>query len=311
MGTRGSRVACTCAVLALAGACANPASAQEAAVSGVSLTALPIFDDPAIADLPEVLTAAPPSGIADLIPDGSMRYIDNGNSTYDIQINVMNVGTADTVGSTTRASIAGRMYNVTLYHYYDATPDPANIVHAGQRGYLLVKGYPSDARLYPCQTASVQIDLDHALQYGDFSGNDTREVLFYETGATCEFRWTTPINAATTGIEPSSQDRDDRGTGYSLQTIVSSFANGRRDGSRCSSCHNIESSYPYNPPVPVGGISEQPVDPYAPVSDGQAWVGGSDPWIYKFLARPDDGYGAKTPYLKAVFRRWYLTGAKL
>ena len=340
MGRRASRNAWTYVVLTLTSACSNAAH-DETGVNAEALKALqaigdsevtlideavdsaagaaqqrvvvqrPIgVDSPVVAAPPVILTADPPSGFADLIPDGSMRYIDSGYSSYDIQINVVNVGTAATIGSTTRASIGGSLYNVTLYHYWDGTTNHDNVL-PGQRGYLLIKNYPMTTRLYPCQSASVQIDLDHALQYGDFQGNDTRDVLFYETGAICDLKWTTPINAATTGIEPSSVDLDDHGTGYSLQAIVSSFANGRRDGNRCSNCHNIESSYPYNPPVPVGGISEQPVDPSAPVSDGQSWVGGTDPWIYKFLARPDTGFDGKTPYLKAVFRRWYMTGAKL
>ena len=227
MGIRASRSAWTCLALTLTGACANP-TFDEAGVNSEALMALPGIDEPvvtaagsarrpveavarpqtaldpaAITDRPDILTVDPPSGFADLIPDGSMRYIDTGYSSYDIQINVVNVGTAATSGSTTRAEIGGSIYNVTLYHYWDGTTNHDHVL-PGQRGYLLVRNYPMTTRLVPCRTASVQIDLDHTLQYGDYQGNDTREVLFYETGSLCDLTWTTPINAATTGIEPSS-----------------------------------------------------------------------------------------------------------
>jgi hypothetical protein len=261
-------------------------------------------------DLPEV-DLVQGDGFADLTPDGSIRYIAVGSATYDLQINVVNIGTNPTQGSATRVSLNGQSFDATLYHYWDGTYDFPNVVSPDKRGYLIVKNYRSDVGLSPCQPVKVQIDIDQRLQYGrDLGGsyevNDTQDALFYATGFSCPLTWTTRINAATTGIEPDSTVGDDHGTGFSLQAIVSSHVSGRQDGQRCSACHNYESTDPfeYNPQIPPGGFHIIPVEPFDPISDGEAWVGGSSPWINKFLMRPE-----KTPYLKAVFSKWLSDGA--
>jgi hypothetical protein len=274
------------------------------------VVAAPVIDDPVL-----VLAVPDAAPDADLRPDGSIRYIDFGDaSVVDLQINVVNIGTTATPPSAAgRVMIANRIYSGNLYHYYDGSTTNDS-VQPRQRGYIKISNYPRGPEVQPCSAVQLEIDLDSTLQTRpNARANDVRSVLFYVTGSTCPLTWTNAINAATAGVEPNPVQNpgEDQPSGKSLQEIVSSLEIGRGDGNRCSACHYSGGPYPYAPDVAQNTASQTPIDPFQPVSQGQAWITTSKPWISRFLAQPDSGsVGAKPPYLKNLFRKWLLDGVQ-
>jgi hypothetical protein len=250
---------------------------------------------------PVLPPSTPPN--SDLRPDGAMRYYGSA-PTFGLQIDVVNIGTTPATGTSGRISIGPYTYSGALYQYYGGTATTANTVNPGERGYIKVN-IPSNL-LSLCGAYPVTIDLDHTMQAGPNPfANDTRTVYAYTTGYACRLTWYRPINGATLGYEP-----DPKVTGKSLQEIVSSAQIARADNNRCSACHHSTSSYPYAPTVAVNGVSNPLIDPFAPVSQDQAWIGTSSPWLPRFLELPDSGSAsAKPAYLKNAFRKWLLDGA--
>jgi len=229
---------------------------------------------------------------ADLVLEGTIRFYgweSPVNGTVSAQIDVKNVGNAPASGSS--ATYAANVVRPgTLYQYWGGTATTPNTVNPGERGYILMQIPLSFIK--QCQSVTVQLDLDHTMQYerghtGVFQ-NDLGQAK------TQCLTWNSPITTDLLGHVP-----DPLLQGKRLSEIVGSFVQGSPAG-KCSSCHFTGSGRPYSPPVAQGGtLNIRRTD----VIGGQSWAfaGG---WTDDFAAvywKPAD--------LKLAFQMWVQNGS--
>jgi hypothetical protein len=236
-----------------------------------------------------------PGAIADLKLTGVMRYYGGGTPTLGLQINVTNIGDTPATGPSGRVNVGGYVLSAALYQYYGGHATQPNTVNPGEQGYIQVE-VPASL-MAPCTAYSVQIDLDHTMQFGgdQVFANDSGTV-----STVCGLTWNSPIDELHLGhvADPSVN-------GKTLFNIVSSFVSGRPDGVLCSGCHNSNASYPYHPNVPPNGSA--PIDPFLPASGNQTWICLSNPWGPQFVNLPVTVY-PHTPHLKEAVQKWMADG---
>jgi hypothetical protein len=223
---------------------------------------------------------------ADLAPDFAFgNIVSNGNGTVDVDVDVTNQGTKLVLAPNgVRVSIAGVVYDATLFQNDDGHASAPNTLLAGEHGYLRAHGVPAGT-LAECGQYPVVLDVDHAVQFGqpDPFGNDARAIA-----TPCIMHWNTPITKERFGVEPPPWL-----AGKSLSDIVNSKVSGRPDGMLCSGCHHTGSGHPYSPDLSV------PMGP-ATVVDGQTWGSG---WGAVFAQQ-----SIKPQPLKDAFTKWRNDG---
>lgn len=242
----------------------------------------------------------PPGGVvepvkyADLRLEGTMRFYGwespvDGN--VSAQIDVKNVGNAPATGSSGRVYAANVVRPTALYQYWGGTATAPNTVNPGERGYLLLQ-IPLWF-IKQCQSYTVQLDLDHTMQYErGYTGVFDNDLGQARTQC---LTWDSPITTELLGHVPDPLLQNKR-----LSEIVGSFVQGSPAG-LCSSCHHVNASTRrYSPDVAPGSTSNiRKTD----VIDGQSWAfaGG---WVDDFAAvawKPAD--------LKLAFQIWIANGS--
>lgn len=230
---------------------------------------------------------------ADLKLEGTMRFYDweyPVNGEVSVQIDVKNWGNAPASGPSGRVYAANVVRPAALYQYWGGTATTPNVVNPNERGYLLMKIPVSFIK--QCQSYTVEIDLDHTMQYerghtGVFD-NDLGQV------STQCLTWESPITTELLGHVPDPLLQNKR-----LSEIVGSFVQGSPAG-RCSSCHYASAARRYSPEVTAGASSNIRKND---VIDGQSWAfqGG---WVDDFAAvawKPAD--------LKLALQIWVANGS--
>ena len=238
----------------------------------------------------------PPAGtIADLQLNGVMRYYGGGTPTLGLQINVTNVGDAPATGTSGHVNVDGYVLNAALYQYFGGHATQPNTVNPGEQGYIKVE-VPAGL-MAPCTAYSVQIDLDHTMQFGGAQvfANDAGTV-----STVCGLTWNSPIDELHLGhvADPSVN-------GKTLFNIVSSFVSGRPDGVLCSGCHNSSSTYPVPPqrsPERLGAHRSVLSRERQPDLNRL-----SNPWGPQFVNLPVSVY-PHTPHLKEAVQKWMADG---
>jgi len=231
---------------------------------------------------------------ADLKLDGTMRFYgweSPVNGTVSAQIDVTNIGNAPATGATGSVYAANVVRPGALYQYWGGTATAPNTVNPGERGYVLMQIPISFIR--QCQSVTVELDLDHTMQYEQgYSGVFSNDLGQARTQC---LTWDSPITTDLLGHVPDPLLQNKR-----LSEIVGSFVQGSPAG-LCSNCHHAAATgRRYSPDVAQGaGSNIRKTD----VIDGQAW-GFAGGWVDDFAAvswKPAD--------LKLAFQIWAANGS--
>jgi hypothetical protein len=223
---------------------------------------------------------------SDLVLDGTVEFYDYSDTEQSVLLDVTNIGNFPAYYGAGRVNTGLDIRPATFASYAYGTA-----VNPGGKGYISARIPSRNAR--HCMSYTVQIDLDHTLQWDNFGNADIFQNDLARVEAPC-FRWDAPITLERLGNHPDPMIEN-----KSLSQIVGGRVIGTSVG-RCSNCHYKNSGRRYSPNVAAGGRIAITKDEFI---SGRRWAGLGG-WAEEFQK-----VGWKSGALKHAFKKWALYGA--